>query len=210
MIKITRALLSYVCGGALFLSAAAVSHAAKPTLGGEPIQGPVYNSATNSYFQLYRFKRGGAAKWEIANIEAQRHRYKENTGRLAIVRDLKTLEFVRANFKIKNDTWIGLRFYCDFRKLIWVDGVVQSPAVSGVWHHQWYRNSSINCDRGLAKQYMPVYLTGPGQGGVHWQASGPAKVHHDYLVEYPAPKKSEEMSKNSNEMMVPAEASTAQ
>jgi hypothetical protein len=208
--KSRRVKLISFCGGALLVTAAA-SVASTPPAGGKPMQGPFYNSATNSYFQLYRhIKRGANYRWPAANIQAQRHHYKGQPGRLAIVKDPKTLEFIREKFSLTKATWIGVRFYCKFRKLMWVDGVVQSPAASGMWHSQWYRNKNSHCDRGLQNKYMPLYLTGSGEGGVYWQASGPGKAHYFYLVEFQVPNKSEDVSQNLQEMTVPAEASTTQ
>jgi hypothetical protein len=210
VIKLRRIVLSFLCGGAAVLGAAVASFAATPPKGGTIVKGPIFNPETNSYFALYKAVQGLSYDWSAAFIQAQRHFHDGERGHLAIVRDGETLEWVRHHFTISTSTWIGLRFFCKFRKLLWVDGRVQSPSAPGMWHSQWYRNDKINCNFGLPRNaFMPVYLTGVERGGTFWQASGPAKAFYDYLVEFPAAKKPEGVSQNTKEMTtMPTKAGT--
>ena len=75
-----------------------------------------------------------------------------------------------------------------------------------MWHPRWYRTKVRCADQG----FMPIYLTPPTYGGVFWQASGPKKVFSHFLVEYPAPEKSKNISQNLKETTVPVEADTTQ
>ena len=92
--------------------------------------------------------------------------------------------FLRTNFKPRTETWIGLRYFCSFRKSLWVTGEVAKSQDFQNWDARWYRNEKITCDaqRG-SMQYMPVYYTA-SQSGFRWQASGPAKKFYSYFVEY--------------------------
>ena len=206
--KLIRAILSYSCGGAVILGITAASFAADPPKKREALAGPFYNAETKSYFQLYRHPSGTIRgyNWAAANDRAIRKIYKGERGHLAIVKDPKTLEFVRERFSLSGATWIGGRFFCKYSKLMWADGKSQNPKVSGMWHERWHR-TEVRCGN---RGYMPIYLTSPRAGGVFWQASGPAKQFYYYLVEFPAPKKSKDISQNSKETTEPAEANTTQ
>lgn len=110
--------------------------------------------------------------------------YKGVRGRLAVVKDRKTHEFLREKFGdvIDKETWIGLRYFCNSRKLLWVDGTIMEHSPPGMWHPRWHR-TNITCDT-TRIPYMPVYYVGGGMRMV-WQASGDAKHHISYLVEFP-------------------------
>ena len=207
--KLIRAILSCSCGGAVILGIAAASFAANPPKKHEALAGPFYNAETKSYFQLFRHPSGTIRgyNWATANDRALRKHYKGERGRLAIIKDPKTLEFVREKFSISGATWIGGRYFCKYSKLLWADGKLQTPRVSGMWHAQWHRTDVRCANAG----YMPIYLTSPDRGGVFWQASGPKKAFYYYLVEYPTPKKSQDVSQSSKEeMSIPAGASTTE
>lgn len=154
-------------------------------------QGPIFDPKTKSYFELrVDNKRGGnKPNWQQAHANASRLFHEGRRGRLAVIKNLDTLQFVRENFSVDHPTWIGLRFYCQFRKLIWVTGEIHSLRDSKLWHRQWYRNQQTRCRANTPKAggYMPVYLTPKTDGPVAWQASGAAKFFDYYMVEYPAP-----------------------
>ncbi len=216
MIKLRRVILSYICGGSVILGITAASLASAASKHSESRGSPIYNAETNSYFQMFEYHT--SLPWLKISRQAMRKRYKGERGRLAIVKDPKTLDFIREKFSDHWDrfnsrqfeVWIGLRFFCKYRTLMWVDGAVQSPKAPGMWHSSWYRNNRINCYTSRANKYMPIYLTATDDGRVFWQASGSQKAFSHYLVEFPAPKKSEDVSQNLKEMTEPAEASTTQ
>ena len=203
---LSRAILSVFCGGAVFLGAVSSAAAASARDRGS-VAGPFYNAETNSYFQLFQHTRRGASfRWAQAHAQAKHKSHKGEHGHLALIKDPKTLEFIREKFPHPGDTWIGLRYFCKFSKLMWVDGELQGPKAAGMWHPQWHRTTA-RCE---GKTYMPIYLTTPAEGGVYWQASGPMKGLNYYLVEYPGPKKPEDVSQNMKGSTKPGAASTTQ
>lgn len=145
---------------------------------------PIYNPHTKSYFEL-RVDLPEPPNWHTAARYARTKKFKGVRGRLAQVRDLKTHSFLQANFEIREESWIGLRYYCSFRKLVWADGDVQPRKGFKMWAKRWHR-TRIRC--GAANiPYMPVYYL-PFDKGFRWQASGPAKSFVSYFVEYPTGK----------------------
>ncbi len=151
-------------------------------------QGPIYDSKTDTYYELRNdnFDRIGKHyknfNWESAYKRAGTKYYKGRRGRLAIVRDQQTLGFIRKNFDVREESFIGLRFFCKFRKLLWVTGEVQ-PMHKAFWAPRWHR-ANIRCLANPRMKYMGVYLT-PKSQGVLWQAAGIAKGFFGYFVEYP-------------------------
>lgn len=153
---------------------------------GVPVaQGPVHDSRTGSYFELLVSKRAHNY-WHLARDEAGSRTYKGRRGRLAVIKDLETLEFVREHFRLNEEAWIGLQFYCRFRKLVWVSGETQPLRNPGMWAPTWYRNQNMRCTT-QRWDTMPIYLTREGEAEVSWQATGPAKTFVSFLVEYPPP-----------------------
>lgn len=158
---------------------------------------PVYDPVSKSYFEL-RNDNGGAprkpASWGTARLNASKHMYKGRRGRLAVVKTQATHEFLRRNFPFifgnrPTGAWIGLRYWCKFRRLQWVTGEFFEPGSFGPWAPQWYRVKHTSCSQrgsGAAiKGYMPVYYL-PTDRGFQWQASGPLKHFTMYIIEYPA------------------------
>lgn len=167
----------------------------KPPPGSRPVpQGPILDQESGSYFELRVHKKGDPTRhWEGANRVATGLIYEGRHGRLAVVKDQRTLKFVRDNFRFSQPAWIGMRFYCGFRKLMWVTGELQPLHSPGMWAPSWHR-TGVKCTNNKIV-YMPVYLTDEGSGTVSWQASGPAKAFNTYLVEYPVPPKEEKPEK---------------
>lgn len=151
--------------------------------------GPILDPVSKSYFELRVDNSAGGkkARWDTAHVRAASAYHEGRRGRLAVIKDQRTMEFIRQNFKFKVETWIGLRFFCQFRKLIWVTGELHPLRERGLWHRQWYRNSRQRCVSQTSEPYMPVYLTEAASGPATWQATGSAKHFPYYLVEYPAP-----------------------
>jgi hypothetical protein len=145
---------------------------------------PVYNPHTKSYFEL-RTDLPKPPQWRTAEAVARSKTFKGTRGRLAIVKDLETHTFLQANFTIHEEAWIGLRFYCSFRKLLWVTGDEHPLKSFKMWAKPWHR-SKITCTTENI-QYMPVHYL-PQHKGFRWQASGPEKYFVSYFVEYPTGK----------------------
>lgn len=154
----------------------------------QPGDPPVYNPASKSYFQVLE-QTTQKQSWRFAHKAALTKTYKGVHGRLAVIDRLETHEFVLENFDLSHPTWIGLRYWCDFRMLEWNGLRPYSPGDPGrfhAWHPRWYRNVQTICARSLNGEnaYMPFYYQPFGQRNARWQASGPAKYFARILVEF--------------------------
>ena len=142
---------------------------------------PIYNPGTKSYFEL-RVDLPNPPQWGTAVRYARTKIFKGVRGRLAVVKDLQTHSFLKANFELREEAWIGLRYFCSFRKLVWADGTEQPRTAFRMWAKKWYR-TDVRCGKQRI-QFMPIYYM-PTNKGFKWQASGPAKYFVSYFVEYP-------------------------
>ncbi len=146
--------------------------------------GPYYNPASKSYFELILMPNVyGTQRWRHAKANAQKKIFKNTQGRLAIIKNLATHQFILRNFKSKN-YWIGLQYFCNSKTLKWVDGSGVSGSDFTAWASKWFRlNDTCSSSRG----YMPVsYSTNEWTNGItRWLATGPEKGFGMYLVEYP-------------------------
>ncbi len=150
---------------------------------------PIYNPASKSYFQLLTLTTP-KPNWDSARVEAWSKTFKGVRGRLAVIDRPETHQFILQNFELKNNIWIGLRYWCRFRMLEWNGLRPYSPSDPGrfhAWHPQWYRNTQQRCGN-IRKEklgYMPFYYQPLGERNARWQGSGSAKGFGRFLVEYP-------------------------
>ncbi|HEC00162.1 MAG TPA: C-type lectin domain-containing protein [Sphingomonadales bacterium] len=157
-----------------------------PSPDGTVSAGPYYNPASKSYFELFRMQKkpGRNAKWFEAKALAEKQYFKNTRGRLAIIKDLDTHQFLLRNFSAKN-YWIGLQYFCNTQTLKWVDGTDATRSQFTAWDTDW-SNTYIRCGN---MNYMPVhYTTATYTKALRWRASGPNKGYVIYLVEYPTGK----------------------
>ena len=145
---------------------------------------PIYFPHTKSYFE-FRTDLPKPPQWRMAERVARTKLYKGVRGRLAVIRDVETHSFLQANFPLHEEAWVGLRFFCSVRKLVWVDGEEQEPNEFKMWAKPWHR-SNITCTS-VNIPYMPIHYL-PQDKGFRWQASGPEKYFVSYFVEYPTGK----------------------
>lgn len=154
---------------------------------------PLYSPHSKSYFELRSDKKN--ALWSEAQEAAEKLVYKGARGRLAVVRGIEVHQFLFRNFRLLEETWIGLRFWCRFKKLQWIDGRIHPRDGFNYWDPRWYRYYG-SADPGLQwcqsngsarSGYMPVYYL-PSDKGYRWQAVDSSKVFNYYLVEYPTGK----------------------
>lgn len=149
---------------------------------------PIYNPHTKSYLQLVRIGTGhsirgrkiAAIGWRNAAQYARSRQYKGANGRLTVIKDRATHEFIEQKIKPPRETWIGLRYFCGMRKLLWVTGEVHPLNEYKVWAPNWRRSKYVCNGR---RQYAPVYYTRTSNG-LRWQASGFNKEFHYLLIEY--------------------------
>lgn len=155
-----------------------------PSLDGMISAGPYYNPASKSYFELFKTKSeiGNHHMWAGARLAAEEKKFKNTRGRLAVIRDLATHQFIINKFSA-DDIWIGLQYFCETQTLRWVDGTYITESDFTAWAHRWARTSARCAGQG----YMPVsYSRSLTTGGVsRWQATGPNKGFAIHLVEYP-------------------------
>ena len=143
--------------------------------------GPVFDPASGSYFEVVRL---GGQKWIWAAAAAARRTYKGRRGRLAKADTAETHKFLIDHFEFKEPTWIGLRYVCPGRVLVWSDGERHDNSF-GVWDRNWTRDGRDFCALGAAgtqRFYMPIIYSPRNT----WQAIGPNKFYNYYMVEYPA------------------------
>ncbi len=144
---------------------------------------PVYNPKTKSYFEL---RLDSVLYWQEANAKAMSLSYKGVRGRLAVVANQETHNFLHRSFKLEAETWIGLQYWCSFRKLLWVTGKLHDRSAFSPWAADWNRPGIAPCEDAATRisGFMPVYYL-PHSRGFRWQAVGSSKGFDRYLVEYP-------------------------
>jgi hypothetical protein len=155
---------------------------------------PVYNPASQSYFQLFGDNQN-PGNWEAAKVRAGQKSFKGIRGRLAVVDSAQTHDFVLRTFDLntrKISVWIGLRYWCNARLLQWEEQRAFSPSDPGhfkIWHAQWSRSDESACTLSKSTKvgFAPVYYRTIGNV-TRWQAVGAAKYFNYYLVEFPEKK----------------------
>lgn len=149
------------------------------------VKEPTYNPHTKSYFELRRVPNPAmqGTRWEEAANRATKLTYKGVNGRLAIVRDLQTHEFL-LKFPIPKQTWIGLRLDCSTRELKWVDGSTLEKDGFNAWTlGQWYLTDGITCSEQKNMPHMGVFYDSKEK--FRWKAAGRKKAFDFFLIEYP-------------------------
>jgi len=172
----------------------------------EPVYNqPVYNSVSKSYFELYSpdatdpKKRpvsiSGGIEWIHAAKMAQKKTFHGVQGRLAIVNTRQIHEFLRDTFQSAGPVWIGLRYWCRYRKLQWVTGSIHPRGSFQKWGRIWNQVAAApsgqqkraNCPN--SKQHtLGVHYWGVDQG-FFWNANGRFKQFNALFIEYPTGKK---------------------
>lgn len=153
---------------------------------------PVYNPDTESYYQMVqetKVSKGGPT-WAQAQERAESWQYKGRQGRLAIIDSPQLYDWIRTEFILNNKrphkgvgyshTWIGLRYWCSVRELIWVDGSEHPHDSYAPWNTPWHHGGFTCTTNDLT--YMGVFLSGETD---LWLAVGSKKRWRSYVVEYP-------------------------
>ena len=168
-------ILAVALAGACGIPRTAVSQGNSPV----PID-VAHHKASEAYFRLFEAKQ----TWQKAREIAHQTKYHGRQGRLAIIDTpekhqfvLETFDFGRRNYA--NIIWIGLRYWCSFRALMWVNGNELKQGGFSVWTSPWYR-SDVRCGQANI-DYMGVYYNAQNR----WQAAGQRKLGDHFLVEYP-------------------------
>jgi hypothetical protein len=149
---------------------------------------PVYNPASKSYFQMLA-TTGRHGNWPESLEQARTQTFKGVRGRLAVIDTAETHEFVMRNFDVSNPTWIGLRYWCEFRMLEWVGLRPYSPSDPGryqAWHPQWSRGDQFCAPNASGPgAFLGVYYQPISDSSALWQAVRAGKGFGQLLVEYP-------------------------
>ena len=146
----------------------------------EVLSDPVYHEASGSYFQVVHLPETTSTMgFAHARAMAARKEYKGRRGRLAKVDNPSIHSFIARELEFKERAFIGLRFVCSTRRLIWLDGSEHQNGFEP-WSRSWYR-AVDNCARSripfMAVTYLPT---------MRWQAQGHVKFGNYYIVEYPS------------------------
>jgi len=170
----------------------------------DPLIGePVYFPGTKSYFELARIddlkylnsERGMSTKmWPGGESIARKMVYKGVAGRLAVVKDLDTHEFLQRTFRPDTFAWIGLRYWCN-GKLQYDDGTFWHPGEFHAWDSQWDKSGLVDACEDWHVLHKPTFMPvayspfGAGAGnGFRWIANGARKGYDLILVEFPTGK----------------------
>ncbi len=144
-----------------------------------------------SYYQLISdFTRDtSGATWEDALSLAAARTHMGRRGQLAMIDSAELQQWVLGTFDLpergyNGNTWIGVRYWCSFRKLTDIRGETYSFQSFSAWATPWYREGDTRCETNQKLPYMGVYLQGTIS---RWRAVGFLKRFPNFLVEYPAP-----------------------
>jgi lectin-like protein len=157
----------------------------------ELLDTPVQDPASKSYFEMvdgsHGMVKGPVAhegpNWGEAYRLSQMRVYKGVRGRLAIVKSLETHQFLSLTFRPKSHVWIGLRYWCNSRKLQWSDGEMMTPGSFRAWAKEWKQDIYACASTGGPTEYMPVaYSPLPT---FDWIGKGINKRYYYFFVEYP-------------------------
>ena len=173
---------------------------------------PFYNPETKSYFELYspdandpsntQVKTFGQIGQKKALKIASGRFFKGVRGRLAVVKTQATHEFLAKHLRPEGSAWIGLRYFCFYKKLMWVTGEIHNPGKDfAKWGPRYWnaqggspqgtqRSQCIggsNPTRRAKSEALPVHYWGM-EHGFFWNANGFAKKFNAMIIEYPTGK----------------------
>lgn len=185
-----------------FLTAGLLGLASSPAPAAPVYNKPFYNPETKSYFELYSpdaddpkrnsVRNFGTIDYGKAMVLTAKRRYKGSQGRLAVVKTRETHEFLAKHLRPAHSAWIGLRYYCRFKKLMWVNGEVFKVGKDYArWGPQTWRlqggsprsTKISDCYRNDRGFYLPVHYWGMSEG-FFWNANGHAKGFNAMIIEY--------------------------
>jgi len=111
--------------------------------------GPLYDTKvfypkTGSYYEMVRSTPGYSIRgnnpeisWSRAAQRAGGSSFKGFKGRLAVVRTPDVNRFLMETFRPNQAVWIGLRYWCSFNKLQWIDGKFHDRSDWANWDAGW-------------------------------------------------------------------------
>lgn len=150
---------------------------------GTPTGIPIYDPVSKHYFALMdSVKANWGTMWRKVYQQARGHWYKGAQGRLAIVDTFEKHDFLLTHFPLKywQDAWIGLRYFCEAKKLQWVSGRQWKRGSFEAWATPWNQDP-VMCTAHTPTEYAPVAYNPKFQ----WIAKGENKGYDWYFIEYP-------------------------
>ncbi|WP_200341269.1 C-type lectin domain-containing protein [Rhodovibrio sodomensis] len=164
-----------VCVGVFLASASAVS---AQRINTQPASDVV--TCGDSAYQLFRATTpdGSGVQWKEAVNKAPRLRHHGRNGRLAIIPNMRVHACVSEKLlpKAREEAWIGLRYWCNYRTLQWLSGDIRPHEKRSPWAVQWSRYGTCRT------QFTGVYYTTSTK---RWQAVEQDKRFRYMVVEYP-------------------------
>jgi hypothetical protein len=174
---------------ALLLAAVARSAVAADegnVFAGQLVGIPVYDAESKRYFALMKpqLEPQYFTMWPEVEKQAEAHSYKGVKGRLAIVDSDEVHEFLLKTFRPNQYQyiWIGLRYLCRTKQLMWSDGRIAKPGGFQPWNAKWTPDPYTCNDPNRADDFAPVAYT-PFMKS--WIALGRNKGYPWYFIEYP-------------------------
>lgn len=171
----------YVLAIALFLGIAGAARAEQSA--STPMGVPIYDPVSKHYFALmHAVTANYQSMWRGVFKQARGHWYKGVQGRLAIVDTFEKHDFLVMHFPLKywQKVWIGLRYFCEARKLVWVDGRQWKRGSFQAWATPWNQDP-VMCTGHTPTDYAPVAYNAK----YRWIAKGENKGYQWYFIEYP-------------------------
>jgi len=148
----------------------------------------VYYAATASYFELKR--PGGDFNWFHAQEYAAKAHYKGVRGRLAVIKNKGTQDFLVKTFR-PSIAWIGLKYYCGLNALQWVSGEFWPLTGYANWSTPWnvmgtspHGQTLAECGGADAHGFRGVHIWGH-EGNYRWNVNAGPKIFYDFIIEYP-------------------------
>mgnify|MGYP003669790962 CR=1 FL=1 len=206
MIKSNNHETHRAAASALILGILAIAMASTAVHAAPAYNTPFYNPETKSYFELYspdandpkntEVKTFGKIQQKHAIKMAAKRFYKGARGRLAVVKSQETHEFLAKHLRPEGAAWIGLRYFCTFKKLMWVTGEIftvgkdfakwgpRTWSVQGGSPASGKPGQCLYHEKGVA---LPVHYWGM-EHGFFWNANGMSKEFNAMIIEYPTGK----------------------
>lgn len=164
---------------------------------GEPVYDTkVYFSGTKSYYEMIPAMPGDSIRgdvreigWTRAETKARQRIYKGVNGRLAVVRSPALHNWLLQTFRPDGLTWIGLRYWCQFNRLQWVDGSFHKRTAWAAWDVHWAKQGGTRTNPpkkpacSQSTPFWPVHYW-PSREGFYWNANGNKKEGKAFFVEY--------------------------
>lgn len=155
---------------------------------GQKIGQPIYDPVAKRYFELMRADpRPFHDVWDLVAEQARSLSFEGVQGRLAIVDSPEIHEFLLNTFHPGHYqyVWIGLRYLCRAKELVWSDGRPWKPGSFQIWDAKWNQDVYTCGDKNDPNDWAPIAYSPEMKS---WIAKGRHKGYDWYFVEFPTGK----------------------